>query len=80
MSVFFDKKLLSFEVIIGGEEQESEGDDADKPKPTKPKKNKTKYTCSVVLSIWGKPELNVICGDCEEAFQAVKLNFTALPL
>jgi predicted SprT family Zn-dependent metalloprotease len=57
--------------FVGGTEQGSEGDDADKPKPTKPKKNKTKYTCSCGTNIWGKPELNVICGDCEAPFKAV---------
>lgn len=33
----------------------------------KVKKNKVKYTCpSCKTNIWGKPELNVVCGDCDQ--------------
>lgn len=68
---FRSAETIAGVAFVGGSEQEGEGDDAEQPKPTKPKKNKTKYSCSCGNNIWGKPELNVICGDCEEAFQAV---------
>lgn len=33
--------------------------------PAPPKKNKVKYSCpQCEVNIWGKPELNVICGCC----------------
>ena len=40
-------------------------DHADKLKATR--RNKVRYTCpGCNLHLWGKPEVNVICGDCEE--------------
>jgi predicted SprT family Zn-dependent metalloprotease len=34
------------------------------------KKNKIKYSCpGCQANIWGKPDLNVICGNCHELFQ-----------
>jgi len=42
------------------------------PRPTKGKRNKVKYTCSCGNNVWGKPELTIFCGECEEAFQAKK--------
>lgn len=36
------------------------------PKPPKSNRGKTKYTCpSCSMNLWGKPDLNVICGDCD---------------
>lgn len=36
----------------------------------KGRKDKVKYTCSSCgANIWGKPELQVICGACESAFE-----------
>jgi len=33
--------------------------------PSPPKKNKVKYTCpSCQTNVWGKTDLNLICGDC----------------
>lgn len=42
-------------------------------KPTTTKgRNKTKYSCpSCKVNVWGKPELNLICGTCQQNFQAV---------
>lgn len=35
-------------------------------------RNKTKYSCpSCKVNVWGKPELNLICEDCQKNFQAV---------
>lgn len=32
-------------------------------------KAKTKYTCAgCAVNLWGKPELNIVCGDCNLAF------------
>ena len=43
-------------------------------KPKEPKaKNKLKYTCPECGSnVWGKPELKVICGECEVPFECVE--------
>ena len=33
-------------------------------------KHKTKYTCSgCSANVWGKPKLNIDCGDCKQPFQ-----------
>ena len=33
--------------------------------------SKTKYTCpSCGLNAWGKPEINLVCGNCEERMEA----------
>lgn len=36
--------------------------------PPKPSKNKCKYKCDCGTNIWGKPNLNVYCGDCATTF------------
>tara|TARA_B110000211_G_scaffold124537_1_gene143511 strand:+ start:3630 stop:4430 length:801 start_codon:yes stop_codon:yes gene_type:complete len=37
--------------------------------PARSKNSKTKYRCSSCLNnVWGKPELNIICGDCKIPF------------
>lgn len=37
-----------------------------------PARNKTKYTCpGCQKNVWGKPDLNLICGDCNERFLVV---------
>lgn len=42
----------------------------EKEKAKKKKANKSKYTCpGCSANVWGKPELNVICGDCGERFE-----------
>lgn len=42
----------------------------EEPKP-KPTKNKCKYQCDCGTNIWGKPNLNVVCGDCSKTFLVV---------
>jgi predicted SprT family Zn-dependent metalloprotease len=32
------------------------------------KSHRSKYTCSCEINLWGKPGLNIICGDCGNAF------------
>lgn len=39
--------------------------------PPKPVKNKCKYKCDCGTNIWGKPNLNVVCGDCSTTFLLV---------
>ncbi|MEM6359656.1 MAG: SprT-like domain-containing protein [Bacteroidota bacterium] len=36
--------------------------------PPKPKTSKNKYSCPCGNNVWGKLELNIICGDCEESY------------
>jgi len=37
--------------------------------PPPPKKNKVKYSCPTCkTNIWGKPNINVICADCDDQF------------
>ena len=36
--------------------------------PPKPKTSKNKYSCPCGNNVWGKLELNIICGDCSESF------------
>lgn len=33
------------------------------------RRNKAKYTCPCGTNIWGKPNLNVICGECDRPFE-----------
>ncbi len=48
--------------------QTAAGGTTPEPKP----KNKVKYSCpNCEANIWGKPELNVNCGDCDVRFECV---------
>lgn len=67
------KKLLSKKFMLkwgeiidhAGDEGDDEGD-----KKEKNKTNRVKYTCpSCGTNVWGKPELSVMCGECEVPFQ-----------
>ena len=42
-------------------------------KPATPKgRNKTKYSCpSCKINVWGKPNIGIICKDCQQEFKAV---------
>jgi Ran GTPase-activating protein (RanGAP) involved in mRNA processing and transport len=43
-------------------------------------REKTKYTCfSCGTNAWGKPDLNLLCGDCNERLQPVSLHFNTVP-
>ena len=45
------------------------GPSATTESPPPPKKNKVKYSCTTCkTNIWGKPNINVICADCDEQF------------
>ena len=66
VSVEAEQKVF---VQVGDEEEGEEG--TEKPKETK-KKNKIKYSCeSCSTNVWGKPDLNIICGVCETPFSAI---------
>jgi len=56
-----------FPILNSVDYHSSESDDKD----SKPKnRNKIKYTCEACsINVWGKPGLNIDCGDCGEAFQ-----------
>lgn len=41
------------------------------PRPSSRKRNKTKYQCECGTNIWGKPDLNIHCGDCKEPFEVI---------
>jgi len=36
--------------------------------PVQKARNKVKYTCGCGYNVWGKPSLQIICGECEEKF------------
>ncbi len=35
---------------------------------TSNKSNRSKYTCDCDINVWGKPELNIVCGNCDNQF------------
>lgn len=41
---------------------------ADKPEKPGNKSNRSKYTCTCDINVWGKPGLNLICGLCQKRF------------
>ena len=50
-----------------GEDGDDNESDADESEKTKSPKKKVKYTCSGCdMKVWGKPDLRVICGECEQ--------------
>ena len=42
------------------------------PEPISNKSNRLKYTCGGCpkVNVWGKPSLNIVCGDCGQLFSA----------
>lgn len=44
---------------------------AQAPEPSPNKSNRLKYTCGTCpkVSVWGKPGLNIICGDCSQRLE-----------
>ena len=66
----------TFEQIMKGRSN-SQGDK--EPLPPK-KKNKVKYTCpSCSMNVWGKPDLNINCGECDQRLESI-LDKYARPL
>lgn len=47
-----------------------EGNGQQPPAPVASKPTRVKYTCSCGKNVWGKPGLNIICGECEGKFSA----------
>lgn len=37
--------------------------------PLSPRTGRIKYTCRCALNVWGKPDLHIVCGECQERFQ-----------
>ena len=54
--------------------------DPAKPKPGQNKSNRIKYTCpQCKANVWGKPKLNLVCGDCGAPFIAPEVVHADLP-
>lgn len=49
----------------GGDEENGEGEEGTIEK----KSSKTKYSCPCGFNVWGKPGLNIQCGDCGGSFK-----------
>lgn len=54
----------------GGEGAEGGEGEGSSPAGPVQSRNKVKYTCGgdCGVNVWGKPDLNLLCGDCDEAF------------
>lgn len=65
------KQLLAAKFMLRwGEIVDSVSDDGDEDGDDKNKSNRIKYTCpDCDVNAWGKPELNIMCGDCETHMQ-----------
>ena len=63
------KNLLS----TGGTGNEPKTTGTTSPPPPSPTaRNKTKYTCPKCnVNVWGRPNLDIVCGSCSEKFTAV---------
>ena len=49
--------------------KETLGTNTNTEEPIKNKSNRVKYNCPTCLvNVWGKPDINIICGDCNERF------------
>ncbi len=61
--------------LVEGEDENgsnSKGDERQKRlrKLRPPSRNKTKYSCPICkVNVWGKPNLKLICGECDETFE-----------
>lgn len=63
--------IEDIEVLFGftNNDDEDEGTGKLPTLPTKGNSTRQKYTCGECkINLWGKPELNVICGDCQAPF------------
>ena len=58
-------------VMAGGSGGGGGGQEQEEGKPKRPNRNKLKYSCGCGVNVWGKPDLNIICGECKEPFQEV---------
>lgn len=69
---FKSAELVGGSLFVGGVMAEGEGQqEQDEAKPKRPNRNKLKYSCSCGVNVWGKPNLNIICGECKEQFEEV---------
>lgn len=49
--------------------EDNNGEQQSKPVAKSKNGARIKYTCSCGVNVWGKPELNIICGECENKFE-----------
>ncbi|MGK0365920.1 MAG: putative SprT family Zn-dependent metalloprotease [Saprospiraceae bacterium] len=58
---------------LAGAKPSAGGEDGKKPASPPPVRGrtKTKYSCECGFNVWGKPSLNIICGNCGNPFVAV---------
>ena len=80
----YDKDSMFFNVVSYSQKYEKSmtddstdrADNADKPMK-KYNRNKIKYVCpSCSSKVWGKPNLNILCSDCNEKFEAEDMEET----
>lgn len=63
--ISIEGESLAQQLSAGGSQAPSEDGQSDEKK----KKNKVKYTCiKCSTNVWGKPDLNIICGECSSQF------------
>ena len=66
---FKSSEMIGGLTYIDGVSAEDETENQEEGEPKRPKKNKVKYSCSCGFNVWGKPELNIICGECKKYFK-----------
>lgn len=67
-----DGEVMKMLIEGGNRSSGREGDDRSERlrKLRPPSRKKTKYSCSgCQANVWGKPGLQLICGECDQAFQ-----------
>jgi len=75
---WYDRYVPTGVIGQGGEEGGSgeEGEEGEEGEglppglvPVGKKSNRSKYTCGCGINVWGKPRLNVFCGECGAQFE-----------
>lgn len=54
-----------------GGDDDGEEEDGEKDKAKSKSGVKIKYSCSCGCNVWGKPDLNIICGECHTQFETI---------
>lgn len=66
-----NKQTVDLKVLLGGSGSNSEDDEDEQTEPKQSLSGvKIKYECSCGFKVWGKPALNIICGECNENYSA----------
>ncbi|MDM1399011.1 SprT-like domain-containing protein [Myroides odoratimimus] len=50
---------------------EQDSEEIEESENTADKKNKVKYTCDCGFNVWGKPDLKILCQECNSLYQSV---------